>query len=151
MRVVTLNKPMARDYKKLNVVYSYREYEDGLGDVSVVKSLREHLSFWQNIGASPYIIDIIKNGFKIPFTRLPKSQRLPNNATARNSQDFVQSGFRFGDQVERNLRNFDSLIRSTRGTAPREGPNTRERKINDRPYPSGPQPPHSRKIRGCQW
>ena len=38
---------------------------------AVKGKLKRHINFWQNIGASPFILSIIQYGYKIPFITAP--------------------------------------------------------------------------------
>ena len=48
-----------------------------------------YMEFWQSIGTPDFILDVIKEGYKIPFisTLLPK--HYSNNASALREADFV--------------------------------------------------------------
>lgn len=66
------------------------EYESGLSSISARGRLRRCIAFWESeIGASKYILDILKNGYVIPFFTLPSSINLPNNKSALSYSDFV--------------------------------------------------------------
>jgi hypothetical protein len=57
---------------------------------SGVKSrLANHLSFWENIGATIFVLDTIKNGYVIPFLENPNGLFKTNNRSAFQSADFV--------------------------------------------------------------
>ena len=53
--------------------------------------LRSHVQFWERIGAYDNIIDIIKNGYKIPFYSLPPKSFRKNNKSALLHYEFVES------------------------------------------------------------
>lgn len=60
-------------------------------DVTCVKgNLKRNISFWEEIGASDFIIDVIKNGYKVPFYETPEHSFLNNNRSAKNNADFVR-------------------------------------------------------------
>lgn len=48
------------------------EYEQGRSDISVKSRLKSSFYFWQNIGTSPFILEIIKYGYVIPFKTTPE-------------------------------------------------------------------------------
>ena len=52
-------------------------------------SLKRNITFWENIGASALILDIISYGFKIPFYTTPESSFSNNNRYAMEHFDFV--------------------------------------------------------------
>jgi hypothetical protein len=51
--------------------------------------VRINVSRWKDIGANEYIIDVIENGYKIPFLHIPDSIALDNNKSARDNTKFV--------------------------------------------------------------
>jgi hypothetical protein len=51
--------------------------------------LRENLQFWQDIGASSWVLDIIRCGYCLPFVELPEHKLFDNHASAINNFDFV--------------------------------------------------------------
>jgi hypothetical protein len=53
---------------------------------------------WKQIGANSYIVDVIENGYKIPFLHIPDEIALENNKSARDNTDFVN------DEIERLLQ-----------------------------------------------
>lgn len=52
----------------------------------------------KQIGANSYIVDVIENGYKIPFLHIPDEIALENNKSARANTDFVN------DEIERLLQ-----------------------------------------------
>ena len=58
---------------------------------SPVGRLKENLAFWKTISTSNYILSIITEGFRIPFTELPSAIRLDNNLSAINYSSFVSA------------------------------------------------------------
>ena len=69
---------------------SISEYESSLKEISVVGRLAKHVNFWEEIGASPYIVDIVKHGYQMPLNEMPKSKHLSNNASSRGNPEFVR-------------------------------------------------------------
>ena len=57
--------------------------------VTPVGRLKDHISFWKAIGSNDFITDLIVSGYKIPFQRMPVESTLPNNKSARESENFV--------------------------------------------------------------
>ena len=70
---------------------SYADYLDGCDSVIVKGRLRVNVSFWEGIGASPFILSVIRESYKIPFYYTPTSVHLKNNNSALNYSDFVVS------------------------------------------------------------
>uniref|UniRef100_A0A8W8HLE2 CCHC-type domain-containing protein n=1 Tax=Magallana gigas TaxID=29159 RepID=A0A8W8HLE2_MAGGI len=60
-------------------------------NVSPVGRLRGHLTKWVDIQADKYILDVIENGYKIPFKTIPTSVCLDNNKSARDNVKVVCS------------------------------------------------------------
>ena len=58
---------------------------------SPVGRLRSCLNHWEKSGASSFILDVVENGYKLPFKTLPKPVELGNNKSARDNADFVSS------------------------------------------------------------
>ena len=58
-------------------------------DVFIKGNLKRHISFWQNINAHPMVLDVIENGYKIPFISEPDSKVFKNNRSALDNSDFV--------------------------------------------------------------
>ena len=52
-------------------------------------SLRRHYSFWKNMSTSNKILDIIKNGYKIPFIDTPAKAHFNNNRSAFENFELV--------------------------------------------------------------
>ena len=70
---------------------SYADYLEGCDSVIVKGRLRVNVSFWEGIGASQFILSVIREGYKIPFYYTPTSVHLQNNNSALNYSDFVVS------------------------------------------------------------
>ena len=73
------------DYYRNNLY----EYEQGTSVPIVKGRLRAHLRFWIQLGASHWVLNIIKHGYFIPFLSMPPSVVLPNNKSARVNSAFV--------------------------------------------------------------
>ena len=61
----------------------YHEYEQGAAEIIVKNRLKKQ------IGAYDFILDVIENGYKIPFYSMPPSVYLPNERSAVTHSDFV--------------------------------------------------------------
>ena len=53
--------------------------------------LKAHVPFWEKIGAPPFIIDCIRQGYKIPFYVSPPPAEFSNNRSALEHSEFVHS------------------------------------------------------------
>ena len=51
---------------------SFCDYESGLSNISVKRRLKKSVCFWLSIGISDFIIEVIKDGYKIPLRSEPK-------------------------------------------------------------------------------
>ena len=76
-------------YDDFDFKANYYEYELGQAEPIVKGRLKASLSFWKDIGANSFIIDIIAHGYKIPFFSTPPSVCLPNNQSALHNSVFV--------------------------------------------------------------
>ena len=56
---------------------------------SVKGRLKASIEFWRFIGAPKFILDIISDGYKIPFITTPPPVHLKNNGSALKHSDFV--------------------------------------------------------------
>ena len=51
--------------------------------------MKASIEFWRFIGAPKFILDIISDGYKIPFITTPPPVHLKNNGSALEHSDFV--------------------------------------------------------------
>ena len=70
-------------------VKEYYEFGSSEKIVNVKGKLRENVSFYQSIGAPDFALNVIRNGYKLPFVNFPDSVILPNNRSARVHSSFV--------------------------------------------------------------
>ena len=69
----------------------YFEYEQGINpNIVVVGRLKMHAQFWRSIGASQFILDVIEQGYRIPFHSSPPVSFSRNNKSALAHPDFVE-------------------------------------------------------------
>ena len=65
--------------------------EDGCDLARNVKgSLKRNVEFWKSISAYDSVIDIITNGYRIPFIHTPLSRFFKNNGSALRNSEFVR-------------------------------------------------------------
>ena len=63
---------------------------DNITDTMGIKgSLSKHSEFWREIGAYQSVINVIENGYSIPFIQQPPSMFYGNNQSAVRNTDFV--------------------------------------------------------------
>ena len=66
------------------------EYEQGVSSNFVVPgSLKNHIQFWRSIGTSQFILDVIDEGYRIPFYSTPPPSFWQNNKSALAHPSFV--------------------------------------------------------------
>ena len=71
-------------YLDINDFYieNYVNYILGKTNPIIVGRLSHHVKFWKELNAPEWILDIIKDGFKVPFIKNPPKIFLPNNKSA---------------------------------------------------------------------
>ena len=73
---------------------SKQDYEHKTNCMPVVNKvkgrLKKCLQAWEEIQAPQFIIDIIQNGYKIPFLSIPPPFKASNNKSAINERQFVE-------------------------------------------------------------
>lgn len=52
-------------------------------------NLRPNLKYWEEIGASSTILEILKTGYKLPFISTPRNSYFENNKSALVENNFV--------------------------------------------------------------
>lgn len=58
--------------------------------VSPVGRLKCRALEWEHIGAKPYVMNVIAEGYKLPFTEIPQHVLLSNNKTSKQNPTFVE-------------------------------------------------------------
>ena len=53
--------------------------------------LRENIAFWRNIGASQWLLNVLCEGYCLPFVELPESKVFGNHNSPSCHSDFVSS------------------------------------------------------------
>ena len=84
------SKSMSYNYIPVSLADCYQEYENLNSDITVVGSLRRNYEKWEQIKAPPFVLNIIKNGYTIPFHSIPKGVHLPNNYSSKTRPLFVR-------------------------------------------------------------
>ena len=75
----------------LHEQYFEIQENDFLTSSSNVKGrLAENIEFWRNIGANPEIVNILQEGYKIPFFESPPELFSKNNVSALQNMNFVE-------------------------------------------------------------
>ena len=65
------------------------EFEMDQNSGNVKGRLHNHLSFWKDIQANGFLLDVIENGYSIPFIETPPKMFRRNNKSALHNADFV--------------------------------------------------------------
>ena len=80
-----------------DLLFVNRDYEfsanknSNKGNTSSVKgNLKSHISYWREIGANETILEVVENGYKIPFLTDPQQAFFKNNKSAISNSDFVE-------------------------------------------------------------
>ena len=68
--------------------HDYFEYEQGGADIIVKGRLKVSIQFLIDIGAYHFIIDTIRDGYKIPFYSSPPSVYVSNNVSGSMNANF---------------------------------------------------------------
>lgn len=68
---------------------------------SVRGRLRKCIDFWRSLEVSQFILNVISQGYQIPFFQLPTPFFKPNNASARSNSHFVSQAV--NDLLDSNL------------------------------------------------
>ena len=76
-------------FKSKYFTTDFYEYENNDTEILVKSRLKKNLQFWENIGAYPFILNVIEHGYKIPFESIPPKQHNNNNKSALENKDFV--------------------------------------------------------------
>lgn len=72
-------------------VYDRFEYEQSENPPTLRGRMRAHIKFWEDINANSFILDVIRHGYKIPFKETPLASMSPNNKSALEHSEFVES------------------------------------------------------------
>jgi hypothetical protein len=57
--------------------------------------LRNHIDKWKSIEANQYILNVIDQGYRLPFKTLPVNISLDNNRSAKDNKSFVSDEIDF--------------------------------------------------------
>ena len=76
------------------------EYEQGKDQKFKKGSLRSNIYFWKEIEASEFILDVVENGYKLPFQSVQAQKEFKNNKSSLIHSDFVTASIR--DLLESN-------------------------------------------------
>ena len=79
------------DFNSLVDDLDYHEYEQGANlNITVAGRLKTDIEFWRSIGCNEFILNLIEEGYRIPFHSSPPVSFANNNKSALTHQDFVQ-------------------------------------------------------------
>lgn len=57
--------------------------------IPVKGRLRERLAFWKSIGASRWVLDVLSDGYSLPFISLPQRAFFQNHHSVAENEEFV--------------------------------------------------------------
>ena len=83
-----LCKKTNRDVENLDTFY---EYVFGISDINVKGQLKKSVEFWEQIGTSKFILEVIKEGYKIPLLHKHVKTFLKNNKSSVEHKYFVDT------------------------------------------------------------
>eukprot|EP00111_Clytia_hemisphaerica_P006267 TCONS_00018130-protein len=87
----SLNENKLEDAKKALKSERYWEHEE-TEQVSVAGKIREHAKFWEfELKAPSFILDIVKNGYSLPFKKNPPPSYSKNNKSSLREHKFVKN------------------------------------------------------------
>lgn len=89
------------EYDYSRFTHDFYEYEQGQKNILVKDRLKKHLSFWREIGSNDFVIDVIQNGYKVPFYSMPEPIVCKNNKSALLESEFVSEAIT--DLLDRGL------------------------------------------------
>ena len=71
----------------------HSEYETGIVSIvlSPVNRLKEHIRKWEEFGASEFVLNILREGYRIPFKSKPTNVVLKNNRSALDNPVIVSN------------------------------------------------------------
>ena len=81
---------MSEHFKPSKFTADVYEYEKKGTNISVVGRLKRNYNYWKNMGCSPYILDVILNGYLIPINGTIDPVLLKNNKSSREEPNFVR-------------------------------------------------------------
>ena len=64
--------------------------QDSSDLISVKGRLKQNIDFWISINSNEYVLDVIKNGYKLPFKHFPQPAHLKNNRSSLDNDEFVK-------------------------------------------------------------
>ena len=67
------------------------ETSENVSDINVKNRLTSHAQFWRDIGASPWVMRVIDQGYSLPFIVEPPPAFFTNNQSALKHQAFVSN------------------------------------------------------------
>jgi len=71
-------------------INDYYQYEEGKGLPNIFDNLKSAKSFWENdLNAPKEIMNIVENGYEIPFMAIPPKYEKRNNLSTVKNADFV--------------------------------------------------------------
>ena len=77
------DKSLIPSHEHVDSDHGLYEYKHGLSShIMVAGRLKTHIQFWKSTGTSPYILNLIKSGYRIPLYSMPPVSFSNNNTSA---------------------------------------------------------------------
>ena len=84
------DKSLIPSHEHVDSDHGLYEYKHGLSShIMVAGRLKTHIQFWKSTGTSPYILNLIKSGYRIPLYSMPPVSFSNNNTSASANAGFV--------------------------------------------------------------
>ena len=81
-----------KDFENFNLFDEHFSVSDLNNSQANVKgTLKENVTFWEQIGTGPWILNILRKEYSLPFVELPPKVFFKNNSSSVKSADFVTS------------------------------------------------------------
>eukprot|EP00117_Sycon_ciliatum_P022902 scpid26163/ scgid19621/ Retrovirus-related Pol polyprotein from transposon gypsy; Reverse transcriptase; Endonuclease len=77
------------DAETYSMLHSVDGEFGGDRDRVVIGSLKKNVQFWEEIGAPKLVLEVINNGYTLPFVRLPRPRWSDNHKSTHEFPDFV--------------------------------------------------------------
>ena len=85
------DKSLIPSHEHVDSDHGLYEYKHGLSShIMVAGRLKTHIQFWKSTGTSPYILNLIKSGYRIPLYSMPPVSFSNNNTSASANKASLQ-------------------------------------------------------------
>ena len=81
---------ITNEFENYELLFLLEEKEAGMDKDVMVRSLKRCVLFGEEMGACPFVLKIIQEGYVLPFVALPEAKVLSNHKSANLHRTFVQ-------------------------------------------------------------